>query len=503
MYLLSWFVFHFLWSSKGAKMLRRAVSLFIAGFVSAGLSQAVRADEPTAAQMADQIRQLQSKVDRLEADRAPATQPSLDVAPSAGVQGHPRQGYDPLDTNPHLPNLAPPSATSPINVGWDGNQFTIASANGNFTLHPGLTLDIRNMTTYREHVPVKNGSEVSAMGDDTQNGFDLSRVRFVFDGSLFHQVTYFFQVQADQGSTPSLLDAYVSYRFGRSPFSIKAGQFKDPIWHERNLSEANQLAVDRSLVEYYLGGGQGSRVQGAALTFDQDRFRGQLVAHDGFNSQNTKFFDAGGNGAGVGGESGVSPTNFGFSGRGEFMLIGQRSRAFNPFTEYDQFSSLHATQNILVVGAGADYSQADSNSLIAHSVDIQFNSTCGLSAYGAYVGAYRDISTNQGVAPGHYYDPGFIAQAAYVIDDKFEPFVRYDWTHLDPASIAASSALSSHLIQEVTVGANYYLYGQKAKLTLDGSWLPNGAPGDSDALGVLKDSGHYEFLLRAQLQLSI
>ena len=133
-----------------------------------------------------------------------------------------------------------------------------------------------------------------------------------------------------------------------------------------------------------------------------------------FNSQNTKFFDAGGVGAGAGGESGVAPTDFGFSGRAEYMLIGDRTSAFNPFNEYEQFTSLHAQQNILVIGGGADYSQANSNTLIAHTVDVQFNSVCGLSLYGAYLGTYRGINSNQDVPAGYYYDSGFVVQAAYV-----------------------------------------------------------------------------------------
>ncbi len=493
-------------------MMRRkaaVIRLAVVGLMSAGFSTFARADQLTNEQLSEQLRQLQSKVDRLEAEKGgtapvtatPATQVTPGVVPPTEL--HPQQGYDPLDTNPRQPALVPSSTTSFLNVAWDGNQFTFASRDGNFTLHPGLTLDIRNMTTSRERVPAKNGSEVPAVGYDTQNGFELTRARFIFDGTIFKQVTYFFQAQADQGNTLTLLDAYASYRFGASPFSFKIGQFKDPVWHERNIAEANQLAVDRSLTEFYLGGGQGSRIQGVALTYDQDRVRAQVVAHDGFATQNTKFFDAGGVGAGVGGAAGVTPTNFGFSGRAEFLALGKRSKTVNPFTEYDQFSSIHAVQNILVFGAGADYTQAGNNDLMAHAVDVQFNSTSGLSAYAGYVGTYRDVRTNQGVANGHYYDPGFVVQAAYIFGDKFEPFIRYDYVHLDPASTAASAGLNSHLVQEFTLGANYYLYGQKAKITVDGSWLPDGAPTDSDALGVLKDSGPYEFTLRAQLQLSI
>ena len=54
----------------------------------------------------------------------------------------------------------------------------------------------------------------------------------------------------------------------------------------------------------------------------------------------------------------------------------------------------------------------------------------------------RDLHTNQGVAPGASYDPGFELQVAYLFVQKIEPFARYDYTHLDPASVTglASSA---------------------------------------------------------------
>jgi hypothetical protein len=465
---------------------KQYVAMLLALF---GLSTSVQAADPTTQPVADQLKQLQDRVAQLEAKQSagPTTAPSI------------------FKTNTSTVGAGVNDVVSSITGGWDGSRFTLSSEDGNFTLHPGALLDIRDMLSYRTRVPSGTGAagEVAARGYDTQNGVDLSRARFIVDGTLFHQAGYFIQVSADQGAGLTLLDAVASYRFDDTPFSVKVGQFNDPVWHERSLSEANLLAVDRSMTEDLLAGGQGSRIQGAALTYDQNRVRAQIVAHDGFNSQNTKFIEAGGVGAGAGGESGVTPTDFGFSGRAEYMLIGDRSSSFNPFNEYEQFTSLHAQQNILVIGAGADYSQANSNSLIAHSVDLQFNNVNGLSLYGAYLGTYRGINANQGVPAGYYYDSGFIAQAAYLIGQRFEPFVRYDWTHLDPSSTTAVSGLNSHLVQELTVGANYYIYGQKLKLTVDGSWLPNGSPVDADALGVLRDSGRYEFVLRTQVQIAI
>jgi hypothetical protein len=114
--------------------------------------------------------------------------------------------------------------------------------------------------------------------------------------------------------------------------------------------------------------------------------------------------------------------------------------------------------------------------------------------------SYRDIHTNQGVVKGHYYDPGFVVQVGYLVTPKIEPFARYDYSYLP---LGSTTGLVTGEVQEITVGANYYLYKQNVKITLDASWLPNGAPSDSDALGILKDSGHNEFVARVQFQLAI
>lgn len=229
------------------------------------------------------------------------------------------------------------------------------------------------------------------------------------------------------------------------------------------------------------------------------------MGHDGFGSVNTKFFDAGGIPTGVGGAAGVSPTNYGASTRVEYLLLGDRTETVNPYAEYDQFTSLHDKQDILVVGGGADYSQAGANDVVLHSADVQYNQVGGFSAFAAYYGTYRKINTTAGgISPaGYYYDLGFEGQIAYLIDQRFEPFARYDYVHFDPNSVRGVSGLSTHILQEITVGANYYVYGQKLKLTADADWLPGGSPADADAAGVLKDSGNNEFVFRAQVQLAI
>jgi len=485
----------------GRRNIRLAALLAITAGI-AGLASPARADDVAKDQAAleaanaalnAKVDALEAKVERLEANQA-VTKAAVDA--QAELVRH--------DADSRSLSL---SGQVPLTSGYDPTSgFVIQSADGAFSLRPGLVLDIRNMTTYRQSIANTKGAggEVAKTGDDTQNGFDLTRVRLTLAGHYTEAVDYFLQFQDDQGSSFGLLDAYLTYHFGSSPFSLKVGQWKDPVWHERNLSEANLLAVDRSLVEALLGGGETGRIQGAALIYDHDRLRLQGVIHDGFNSINSKFFDSGGLGAGVGGGAGVTPTNFGVSARTEYLVLGDRNDKSHPFKQYDSgFTSLGNKQNLVIAGAGADFSQAGSNDVFFHTVDVQYNNTQGFSAYAAYLGAYRDLHANQGVKAGNYYDPGFLIQAAYLVTDKLEPFVRYDYTYLAGNSEASSLGVEDHSVQEYTIGANYYLYNQNLKLTLDASWLPDGAPSDTDALGVLKDSGHNEYIVRAQFQLAL
>jgi hypothetical protein len=487
-------------SRKSARHL--ALALTLSSALSLGLgAPGAKAQEPTTQpqdtttqslieqnkQLADDVRKLESRVDELEAkqqESAESRRTAEAVAKDAALRSE------------VIPPTALTMGYAPPNAG-----FVIHSEDGAFTLHPSALMDIRYMTSIRNGLSAGGSGEVvSHGGTDTQSGFDITRLRVLFDGTIYQNIGYFVQFQDDQGQSFGLLDAYATYHFVGTPFTLKAGQFKDPVWHERNLSEGKLMAVDRTYDEALLGGGVASRVQGVSLMYDKDRTRGQLAITDGYDSINSKFIESGGVGSGSTGGAGVTPTNFGVSGRLEYLAIGDRTPAFNPFTEYDQFTALGARQNILVLGGGFDYSQAGGNDVIFHSVDAQYDNTAGLGLYAAYLGTYRDLTTNQGVVPGNYYDPGFAVQASYLVLPKIEPFARFDYTYLDPGSV---TGLKSHDTSELTLGANYYIHGQNVKFTLDGSYLPSGAPTDSDALGILKDSGRNEFVLRGQFQLAI
>ncbi len=254
------------------------------------------------------------------------------------------------------------------------------------------------------------------------------------------------------------------------------------------------MAVDRSLLSALVGGGELDRVQGAAMIYDEDRLRGQLVLHDGYDGLNTPFYGPSGLGTSVNAGAGLAPTNWGASARGEYLAIGDRTPLFNPYSEYDQFTARPDRESILVAGGGVDYSESGANKLIYHTLDVQYNTTAGWAFYAAYLGAYRNLYTNRGIKPGSYYDSGVLLQASCLVTPSLEPFIRYDYTHLDGD---AQPGIIQDNIDEITIGANYYLFGQHAKVTVDGTWLPNGSPADESYLDILQDNSHNEWVFRA------
>jgi hypothetical protein len=469
-------------------MLRKI--LLAAGLIFVSIGSTARGAQPTSrpsdAALRQKIADLDARIDRLQSQSA-----ARQTAVLNQIQD---------DADAHSKFIS----DVPFFSGYDPDVgFIIQSDDGNFSAHPGILMQFRNVTDYRTRIPAGDGGVTGKQGDDTQNGFEMTRFRLTLDGNLFSQLlTYYIQLADDANLKQlTLLDAYAMYRIGlQSPLAIKVGQFKDPVWHELNLRDSQLMAVDRSLLSVIIGPSSSDRVQGAAIIYDQDRLRGQLAVHDGYDGLNQPFYSSSGVGAAVAADAGLQPTNWGASARAEYLAIGEREPDFNPFSEYDHFTARGDSQDILVPGAGFDYSESGANKIIFHTVDAQLSTASGWSIYGAYLGVYREIKTNRGVAPGSYYDNGAMVQVAYMLTPNIEPFFRYDYSHLDGKAIPG---VVQDNLNEITLGANYYFMAKEAKFTLDGTWLPNGCPTDVNYLDILQDNGRNEFLLRAQFQLSL
>jgi hypothetical protein len=342
------------------------------------------------------------------------------------------------------------------------------------------------VTNYRENA--KDGD-----GDDLQNGFEFRRLRFRIDGNaLSPDLTYSFVWDVNRsGGNVTLLDAWTKYHF-TPDWAIKAGQFKDPVHHERLLSGFNQLAVERTLVESLIGGNLTDRVQGVSVIYGDynptNPLYAEIAFHDGGNSKNSDFRDT--LPSTTVGQPPTFQANYGFAGRVEHKLAGD-------WKDYRDYTAKGVKRDLWVVGAGVDYTQRDNADQFLPTADIQWKSPTGWAAYAAlYI---RDVEGRTSTGSTSRFDWGAQGQISYLFTPAWEVFGRYDLTRFDSDFVASGAENTFH---EITAGVNYYLGENgsavhKAKLTLDVSYLPNGAPSDQTGVGVLAGSEN-QLVIRGQ-----
>jgi hypothetical protein len=453
------------------RLFDRTIRLGMAGVAAAvagGLATVpARAADPNQQELLDRVKALESQVTELKTELKghESRASSADVAATADAV---------LRDADRRSQLADPSRLS---VSYKDGKLQLRTDDGRFLLHPWLQFQFRNTTTYREDV--KQGDTA----DDLQNGFEVRRLKFGLDGNVFTpDLTYLFQFAVDRhnGST-ALEQAYVQYHFAGTPFSLKAGQFKDPLDHEQLVSTRNTVAPDRTLVNDQFANAE-AFVQGVDLIYGNGGpFRAQVAFTDGLKSGNTNFQDYPTTGI---------PADWGAAGRVEYKLFGN-------WQDYEQLSAYGVDKDLLVVGGGVDYTEAGHTGSLVHVADVQYDNGAGLGLYGAYLGRYtKDNTVNK--FTGDTYDWTLRAQASYVINQKWEPFFQYEFIHFDSNTLAAGADNTVHVFR---VGTAYYLQGHNAKFQVDLSYLPNGSPVSDDGLGVLQDSGKNELILRGQFQL--
>ena len=442
-------------------MTKRTISALLAA-ATVGLGATVaRADQPSQAELQQQLQQLQQQVKELQAQRATPAYTAKDVDATVDSIIH--------DANRRSQLLADNGG---FLAGWTGGRFVMQSEDGNYSLSPGVIFQFRNVTNYNDNAKSNGDANID-------NGFEVRRLRFILEGTaITKNLSYRFQWNTDRTNGNMFNEeAYIQYKFADN-FAVKLGQYKEFIYHEQSVSAAKQLLVDRSLLNEVLNGGE-SYVQGVDLLWDPGaNLHADIGFTDGYKSSNTNFQDPP-----------VNPFDFGVHGRVEYMLFGKDFKGYSSLTSMGNKSG-----DFAVIGAGGDYSQNGDVNVIHHNVDVQWNAG-PLSVYAAYVGLYTDFG-NTNTGPGSGYDYGFLAQAGWMLNNDWEVFGRYDYTHLD--NQPSGSEDSFH---EVAVGVNYYLHGQNAKITVDAGWLPSGAPSSQTGIGVLANDGDNEFYIRGQFQL--
>lgn len=413
----------------------------------------VSAEEVTTQELQAQIKALEAKVQALEAQRV-ATSDVDALVRSVLADAQQRSQL---------------MSSEGFTAGYSKGQFIIQSADGNFRFIPVAQFQERYVANYREDG--KHGGNSSS----TDDGFELRRAKFGFAGNAGSPaLTYklLWQVPRKTGNV-SLEEAWVRYELNRN-FAIFGGQFEDRVSKDQVTSSSKTLAIEQALATNLLIEGPLDYVQGVGLAYQQNRFRVQGVFHDGANSDNTNFQ----NGA----------TYFGVSGRAEYRAQGDDWKA------YDDYTARGNKQSLLVFGAGADLTQAPDVDRVHYAADVQWEpqAIAGLSVFASYLG--ESLRPDAGADINNH---GLIAQAGYLLSDRWEVFGRYDIVFLDDQVVPVGG---SDRAQEFTLGVNYYIRGHSAKFTADVVYLPDGSPQNVDGLGILAGNAE-QLLTRMQFQL--
>lgn len=461
---------------------RRLITAAVAGVVFVGVG-AAGAAEPTVEQLKVQLEELNKKVAALETKQSVSA-----VDQQATIDAVLRDA----DRRSHL--LANGDNMS---AGYD-NGFYIRAGDA-FVLRPGINFQFRNVIDYRTNT-------VGAKDDEIENGFEVRRLQFILEGNLFtkdleYQFVWNTNRETNVQSIPAVPGATVDVRSGGNLFledafvkwmfsdqwGIRGGQFKDPVTHEKLVSDKRLVTVERSLLDATLGGGYEERVQGVTAIFGGYRANQPLYIEagviDSINSLNTDFTK--------------HTFDYGVAGRAEYKVMGD-------WKDYRDFTAKGTKNDLLVIGAGGDWSQAGNGNSVVGTVDAQWENGGGLALYGAFIIRSLDAELT-GLAEDQT-DWGGLVQVSYLLTPAWEIFGRGDLVTFDTDRVFPDGN-TEDMFYELTVGVCHYFgdngsAGHRLKMTTDLNFLPNGAPGGFKGLGYIGDSqGDSEIVLRTQFQL--
>ena len=144
-----------------------------------------------------------------------------------------------------------------------GPAPTFADPGGDFSFKPRGTFQIDYA-----------GFNGRAGGYDYNNGTDLRRGRFGFDGTAFRKFKWRIEAELVKGSV-NLLDAYIQYPLDPK-LTLTVGQFKSPYGLEANTSDAFNSFLERGLANTAFGVAGAERRVGIGLGYASDHLYANL-----------------------------------------------------------------------------------------------------------------------------------------------------------------------------------------------------------------------------------
>jgi len=340
-------------------------------------------------------------------------------------------------------------------AGWN-NGFFMSSADGNFKLDVGALVQVRWMLN-------------DAAEQSNTWGFANARTSLNFSGNVVDPSwTYRVRLNTAGGNTSSDF-MYVSKSMDNG-MSFTAGQFKTPFMRESLVEDGYQQTVNRSELNSDFGAGFS---QGFQFGYDGgDAWHLDVAYVNEIGTMNNT------------GLQDPYATNWALAGRFEYKIAG----TWDQFT--DGNSSFRGEEFGAMIGAGfaGERANGPGNKVWGITVDGTFQFG-GASLGVAFVHATQDPAVGDSVSPW-----GVNVNGGYFVSDDIELFGQYD--HIDYDVDGADN------YGAVTLGMNYFLGGQNAKLTVDWSMNLNSAVADNfDGWRTDAADDTDQWVLRAQMQL--
>lgn len=325
-----------------------------------------------------------------------------------------------------------------ITAGHNGSNFFLASNDGSFLLNIGGQVQFRWIANHQND-----------RSDEDDSGFQVRRTKLKFGGHIADpRIGYDIVLATDyRDGNVFLEDVVLSYDLTDN-LEILAGKFKLPFLREELVSSSRQLTVERSSVNEYFTLNRAEQIQ---LVYTADMFRVAGALSDGANSETSDY--------------NADTAEIALTGRVDVKLAG----------EWDQeadFTSWSGEPLAVFVGGAVHYETGDAQNAAvnaARATADYFSWTIdgqveyqGANLAAAFIGGH--VNPDMGSDFDMY---GFVVQGGYNINDKLEPFIRWEWIDDDAASTDDFQAL--------TFGANYYLNGHAAKFSADLVWVYDGA----------------------------
>ena len=455
------------------------------------------AADGTGPDVAGEIQALRARIDQLEAEQKARQTAQKEAQQQASLDSVLK------DADRHSQFMDSVGFTG----GWNKSksQFFLGSEDGNFYLHPIIIFQFRGVVNDRERAKKNNT-------DDTQVGFEVRRAKFGFDGNLFTpDLTYKFQWQNSQTGAPTLEYAWAQYVFAKNVFhtgdvAIRAGQYKDIVFKEENISDASQVMSERSLANTLVGGNQpnSNLTQGVDFLWlgKNNPLHAELLLGDGYGSALTAFGQPHGTPVVLPQTPTNPPVNPAYAGAAARVDW----KVFGDWADTTDFTGINSgKKDLLDVGGGVDFTSAQAAQEIRYTVDVQYQLAHRISLFAAGYGDYFDYQHLKKGSPNFVNNFGGVVEGGYLLTPAVQLTGRYSISAMDNRYKIAGQGT----FQEIAAGFNWFgphgAWGNHARFTTEVAYLPDGSPAAGGleylASPTTRFRAKQEFALRTQFQI--